>query len=86
MCLSDMIDSIDSPGGHILALLGILFSAATVSAMALPVPKTEDIIVGTFGALLAKLSGLRSNAERKNGHANGHQPASIKPLAPLSLG
>lgn len=69
MCLHDLIDTVDSPGGHILLLLGIFVLMIALSACQFTIPKIEDFLVGTFGALLGKLSGLRSNRERMNGSA-----------------
>lgn len=79
MRLSDFIDAIDSPGGHIIGLQVLLYSAAISMALGYHVPKAEDIIVGSFGALLAKLSGGLSNAARMNGHSTPTRPSIVAP-------
>jgi hypothetical protein len=71
MTVCDIVDTFDTPGGHILLLLVVFFVAVFLSAGGFVVPKVDDIIVGSFAALMAKLSGGRSNSERRNGVQNG---------------
>lgn len=61
----DFLDSFDSDGGKIfllMVLMGIGFAGAWMG-----VPKAEDIIVGSFGALLIALKDSGSNKDRREG-------------------
>lgn len=51
--LQSFLDSVDTPGGHLVLLM--LLMAAGVGMESLKLPKGEDVLVGAFGALLMAL-------------------------------
>lgn len=53
------LDSIDSPGGHILLLVGLLCGGLAVSNM--------ELTVGATAALFLRLRSGESNHARQNG-------------------
>jgi hypothetical protein len=55
----ELLDTLNTPGGHILILLMLV--VGMTAATAFGVPKADDMCVGSFGALLAILSGKISN-------------------------
>lgn len=54
-----LLDSLDTPGGHIWLLF--LLVMVGVGLAWLKVPKGEDILIGSFGALLGALRGATKN-------------------------
>lgn len=69
--LKDLLDSLDTPGGHIgvlilLVLLGVALSTFHIA-------KGEDILVGAFAALLAMLRGTVTNSSRTISHTEQSQ-------------
>ena len=56
------LDSLDTPGGHICMLFALLLFGAAGARMG--VPKGEDIVLGSFGALLAGLRPAQSSHVR----------------------
>lgn len=65
--LKEFLDSLDTPGGHIAVLVGLVVLGVTL--VACHVVKGEDILVGAFAALLAMLRGTVTNSSRTNGTA-----------------
>lgn len=56
-----LLNSLDTPGGHVLLLLVLVGVGIGMSATQLP--KAEDILIGSFGALLAMLRGVVKNGD-----------------------
>lgn len=59
------LDSIDTPGGHICVLVMLMLMG--VGMVHIGVAKGEEVLIGTFGALLAVLRGTSSNKQNGNG-------------------
>lgn len=51
-----ILDSLDQVGGHILTLMFLVLLGCAMYKFG--VPKSEDIIMGSFGALLQSMRGL----------------------------
>ena len=65
----DLLDSLDSTGGHICLLMGLLMFGALGEHYNLP--KADDIFIGSFTALMVYLKTTISNQARING---GNKP------------
>jgi hypothetical protein len=61
----DFLDSLDTDGGRIFLLLALLAGGSVMSRFG--VAKADDIIVGSFGALLLALKVSGSNKDRREG-------------------
>jgi hypothetical protein len=57
------LDTLDTPGGHVLLLTGLLLLG--IAMVWLKLPKGDDILVGVFGALLGALRGTQKNGGEK---------------------
>ncbi len=55
----EFLDTLDTPGGHIFLLACMVLLAVMMQQS--KVPKAEDILIGSFGALLAVLRGVQKN-------------------------
>jgi hypothetical protein len=60
---SKFLDTIDSSGGHLALLTGLILLG--MGSYLLSIPKAEDIMMGAFGALLMALKGTTSNKEQQ---------------------
>lgn len=82
----DFLDSLDTDGGKIFLLVALLGFGAAIAHYG--VPKAEDIIVGSFGALLMALKVSGSNKDRREGPPMplptnaGASPVAVVPVAP----
>jgi len=64
------LDALDTTGGHLVILCGLF--AAGVGMVAADLPKGDDVLVATFGAILAVLKTVHSSHTRYNkGGADG---------------
>lgn len=69
----DFLDSLNSDGGHIL-LLAVMVWLGMVGAK-LAFPKSEDLFVGAFTALLILLKSAGSNKSRRERPETPEDPA-----------
>jgi hypothetical protein len=53
-----LYESLDTPHGHIAVCFALILVGVAMSS--LQIPKAEDIIVGSFGALLGALRGVKA--------------------------
>ena len=60
-----LLDTLDTSGGHIFVLLVLLLVGATMARAG--VMKGEDVMLGSFGALLFCLKEAHSNHTRHQG-------------------
>lgn len=52
-----------TPGGHLATLLVLFFTGVAMTATGLP--KAEDVLIGTLGALLMAINGRERAAKPK---------------------